>query len=84
MFQELIGGASEEIERRVDGAAERFYGQIETSVSAATGSLDQANKTFQDVMTGTATVVPEEARDRVGGRVCSTASGSQSAPDRPT
>ena len=26
----------------VDGAAERFYGQIETSVSAATGSLDQA------------------------------------------
>ena len=42
MFQELIGGASEEIERRVDGAAERFYGQVETSVSAATGSLATA------------------------------------------
>jgi len=64
MFQELIGGASEEIERRVDGAAERFYGQIEPRVSAATGSLDQANRTFQDVITGTAGSVVEPDRHR--------------------
>ena len=66
LFHDLIGGASDELERRIDGASERFFGQIETSISSATGSIDQANKTFQEVIGGTAGIVVKSARNLEG------------------